>query len=234
MVTIYHILLIEQDPMLNQLMKNYLMALPKTFHFYTTSSFSEVLHYIEEEPIDIIIIDIDIWQTDISKIMYSIRHHGYTGEFAVISSNSSAEYILKVINSGALDYLIKPFEQDRFQTIIKLYDEKRAIFNTQFDQLEQDRIDKWLMHHSEDRKLNTLEAHRDKLEKGYTWDTLKLIADYLKLVGTWKTIKEISTGTQLTRVTVSKYMDYLERHDLVTTQIEYETLGRPATQYKIS
>lgn len=71
------------------------------------------------------------------------------------------------------------------------------------------------------------------LPKGLSPITLKEIVTFLKETGNEVTVKDVSEGISLSKVTVRRYLDYLEEHRLVDIEQEYGSVGRPLKIYKL-
>lgn len=72
-----------------------------------------------------------------------------------------------------------------------------------------------------------------ELPKGLSPITLKEIVTFLKETGNEVTVKDVSGGISLSKVTVRRYLDYLEEHGLVDIEQEYGSVGRPLKIYRL-
>ena len=78
------------------------------------------------------------------------------------------------------------------------------------------------------------DQQRHRILKGIQNQTLGLILTYLKKPpGVWHTEEVIAEKAALTAVTVCRYLTYLTEAGVVTTDIYYNTGGRPCMMYRI-
>ncbi|HCL50353.1 MAG TPA: two-component system response regulator, partial [Clostridiaceae bacterium] len=115
---------------------------------------------------------------------------------------------------GAVDYLIKPFDFERFKDALLQFEERHKSFN-KYDIVEQNILDKCILT-SSNENYNDID-----LEKGlnpYTYDKI------WKAVETFKnpfTAEEIADKTGMARVTVRRYLEYMQREDKLRVALEY-------------
>lgn len=65
------------------------------------------------------------------------------------------------------------------------------------------------------------------LPKGLNQLTLKQIINFLRETNEPVSAENVAEGVNLTRVTVRRYLDYLEQYGVLTTELKYGTVGRP-------
>lgn len=82
---------------------------------------------------------------------------------------------------------------------------------------------------SEQRPVSSYRAYveENELPKGLNKETLLQIMDFLEIRQDSFTTEEIAEGVKLTRVTVRRYLEYLEQAGELTSQLKYGTVGRP-------
>ena len=68
---------------------------------------------------------------------------------------------------------------------------------------------------------------RQELPKGLNQATLRQIIVYLQGVRFPVTAEHVAEGVRLTRVTVRRYLEYLEQCGLLAAELKYGTVGRP-------
>jgi len=81
------------------------------------------------------------------------------------------------------------------------------------------------------RELQIEEIVGEELPKGINEATLKQIITYLGTQNEPLSAEEIGEGVNLTRVTVRRYLEYLEQVGLVDMDLKYGTVGRPVKLY---
>jgi methyl-accepting chemotaxis protein len=73
-----------------------------------------------------------------------------------------------------------------------------------------------------------------ELPKGLNQATLKQILSFLNTIRSPISAEEIAEGVKLTRVTVRRYLEYLEKCGIMTSELKYGTVGRPVKLYLVS
>ncbi|AVX20893.1 MULTISPECIES: cache domain-containing protein [Carboxydocella] len=79
----------------------------------------------------------------------------------------------------------------------------------------------------------SLASVEESLPKGLNESTLKQILAYLTQQTEALSAEEIAEGVNLTRVTVKRYLDYLEKNGRIQVEVKYGAIGRPVKLYQI-
>ena len=139
-----------------------------------------------------------------------------------ITAINDNQTISEFLNLGVIDYLVKPFSQERFNQAVLRCELKYKMFasNNKLSQRDIDQI------------FNT-KQNKD-LPKGLQEDTLNYIIEKLlpyksKVID----IEEIADITNLSKVSLRKYLDYLVDTNDISKKIDYGTVGRPKFNYYI-
>ncbi|MCO5387390.1 cache domain-containing protein [Desulfosporosinus sp.] len=92
--------------------------------------------------------------------------------------------------------------------------------------------------HTEEPKIILDETHKQNfyidqqgLPKGLNQLTLKQIVSFLSETKDPVSAENVAEGVNLTRVTVRRYLDFLEQYGALTTDLKYGTVGRPVKLY---
>jgi methyl-accepting chemotaxis protein len=72
-----------------------------------------------------------------------------------------------------------------------------------------------------------------ELPKGLNQATLKQILSFLNTIRSPISAEEIAEGVKLTRVTIRRYLEYLEKCGIMTSELKYGTVGRPVKLYLV-
>jgi len=137
--------------------------------------------------------------------------------------------IQEALRYGAVDYLIKPFTLERFKEALGKYKQMYNSFSNS-NTIEQKTLDQYISGSSSSEKSND----EEDFEKGINKYTYKIIWNEIENSrDNYKTAEEISASSGVARVTVRKYLDYMEKEDKVKKIIEYGKVGRPQHKYKI-
>ena len=83
------------------------------------------------------------------------------------------------------------------------------------------------------RLLRTPEVKTARPSKGHSAPTLELVREAVRANEVDISAAEISEQVGISRATAQRYLNYLERHGVVTLQLRYGTTGRPEHRYHI-
>lgn len=223
----------EEDPMLAQLIERYLSEMNTPMNVVVNKSQQDLFQALKDgvEP-DLLLIDADGFEDVPWELVNSLRDRGYEGEVSLISSVKEKDFVRKSIQSGVLDYVIKPFNKLRLQQTIHKLQVKQQLFNQGTGKLSQNTVDQWLSNQVTKpnvRNIEVLAAH----EQGLSAKTLRFILDIFKRREDWFSVKELAHESNLSHVTIGKYLAFLKKYNLLDTRIQYPDLGRPFTQYRL-
>ena len=124
---------------------------------------------------------------------------------------------------GAVDYLVKPFAYERFQQALEVFCRRRE--SVQRDSFSQDALDHTLFR-------QTAPAPSAAPPKGLQSQTLARIEAYLRAAPDERhTSDEIASHVGLSVVTVRRYMNYLTDRQIIGSEMDYLTGGRPCLVY---
>src|SRR3954454_4811733 len=109
---IIQVLLIEDDPMVQEVNKQFIERLPQFQIIDTASNGLEVIEKIKGLHPDLVILDIFMPSLNGIDTIYEIRKEQLDVDVIIISAANDPITIRKMMQNGAFDYLIKPFKFD--------------------------------------------------------------------------------------------------------------------------
>lgn len=92
-------------------------------HFYNAD---DALQFLKQNPIDLIFLDINMPNVSGLELLNVLQHQPL-----IVFTTAYSEYALDSYNFNTVDYLLKPFEFDRFQLAIKKVEERLASLKQQ-------------------------------------------------------------------------------------------------------
>ncbi|MEH6679085.1 MAG: sigma-54 dependent transcriptional regulator [Sediminicola sp.] len=111
-----NILLVDDDLGILELLQRHLQSL--NYHTYKAVSVKEALYILKDTAIDLLITDIQMPEVDgFELIKYADEHYPQIPKL-VITGYPSVDGALKVVKSGAMDYLTKPFTKEELKQAI--------------------------------------------------------------------------------------------------------------------
>lgn len=220
-----NVLIVEDDPMVALINRKYLESIDGLSVAGVVMDEESIIRMLDEEKVDLILLDIYLPKKNGIDILRDLRGKGYIVDIIMITAGNSTEEVKTAFAYGVTDYLVKPFDFNRFEHALNRYIEKRKLFNGR-DGISQDALDKI---QSVSKDVCSI-----KVPKGLNDRTLKRVEELLSSEPNkiW-TVREISSALVLSNVTVKKYMDFLEEMDKVIVDNTSGNIGRPELLYKI-
>lgn len=217
------VVIVEDDPMVALINKKYVEMIDGFRVVGTVSNKEDLVKILKEKDVSLILMDVYLPKENGIQILKYIRDIGILTEVIMMTAADNSEEIKTAFAYGAIDYLIKPFEFDRFKKAIDKYNKKRELLGE--DKLDQSAVDRLYNDINSDSK-------RNELPKGINRNTLNKIYDVIRNDNKefW-TIRQISKLTGVSNVTIKKYIDYLESIDEALVTIDYGNIGRPEYKY---
>lgn len=221
------VMIVEDDPMVAHINSKFLEKIDG-FHLCNISNnLSEAKDFVSKMTPDLILLDIFLPRENGISFLKWIRKEDINSDVILITADKNMDSVKEAFRYGAVDYLIKPFDFERFKDALLQFEERHKNFN-KYDVVEQNILDKCIL-------ISSNESYNDiDLEKGlnpYTYDKI------WKAVETFKnpfTAEEIADKTGMARVTVRRYLEYMQREDKLRVALEYGKVGRPSHKYIVN
>ena len=217
------ILIVEDDPMVALINKRFLENIGFKDILGPVQTEEEIIKVLDKENIDLILLDVYLPKKNGIDILKSLRYKKYLTDVIMITAANSVEEVKRAFAYGVTDYLVKPFEFERFEEAINKYKQKNNLLNKR-EALSQQDID--VISKSLEEKI--------ELPKGLNQKTLARIMEFLKEnQGKVWTLREIAYELKISNVTIKKYMDYLEDVKKVNVTLTSGNVGRPEYKYTL-
>lgn len=218
------ILIVEDDPMVALINKRYLENMGFRNILGPVQTEEEIIKVLDEEEIDLILLDVYLPKKNGIDILKSLRYKKYLTDVIMITAANSVEEVKRAFAYGIIDYLVKPFEFERFEEAVNKYKQKNNMLN-KGPSLSQKDID----------VISKISEEKFELPKGLNEKTLERILEFLKEnQGKIWTLREIAYELKISNVTIKKYMDYLENIKKVNVTLTSGNVGRPEYKYTLS
>ena len=217
------ILIVEDDPMVALINKRFLENMGFKDILGPVQTEEEIIKVLDKENIDLILLDVYLPKKNGIDILKSLRYKKYLTDVIMITAANSVEEVKRAFAYGVTDYLVKPFEFERFEEAINKYKQKNNLLNKR-EALSQKDID--VISKSLEEKV--------ELPKGLNQKTLDRVMEFLKEnQGKVWTLREIAYELKISNVTIKKYMDYLEDVKKVNVTLTSGNVGRPEYKYTL-
>ena len=225
MAHMYSVIIVEDDTMVTAINLKYTQMNPKLKVVGQFTNGKDALEFLETHDADLAIVDLYMPVMNGVDFMQELRNRKHPIDIIVVTAANDAEHIRQLLSLGVIEYLIKPYEYDRFNQALSTFLEYKENLSSE-QHLTQHQLDQLL--HRNSPELSSAEV----LGKGLQQKTLELIMNYMKEhIGEGLTSKRLSTDTNLSRVTIRRYMNYLLEKESITSEIDYSTGGRPSIIY---
>ena len=219
----YTTVIIEDDPMITRLNRRYIEQDSRFAVVQTFSAAHPALFWLRRNPIDLIILDVYMPQMSGTELLLQLRAEGVDADVIMVTSANDAKTVNDAVRLGAVDYLVKPFAYERFRQALDVFCRRRE--SVQRDSFSQDVLDHTLFQAAAPTPPVTP-------PKGLQSQTLSRIEAYLRAAPeTRHTSDEIASHVGLSVVTVRRYMNYLAEQQVIGSEMDYRTAGRPCLVY---
>ncbi|MGX7106491.1 response regulator [Hutsoniella sourekii] len=231
----YQVLLVEDDKMVQAINEDYVNR-TQTFHVaQVAASYDEAKEALATNSYDLILIDDDLGSNQLpgSALIKEIRAANLATHIIMLTAQDDQATIQEGLNYGVHDYILKPFSYQRLKSSLDQLASKMSLLEGN-NRLTQSELDQLYL-----TKSGTLSANQNQyadliegpLEKGITPATLELILEAIDIAPEIFTIADLTKMTEISHVTVRKYIHFLTQKKFLKTHQEYGNTGRPTIYY---
>lgn len=220
----YKVIIVEDDPMVAMINNHYVEQDNRFDVVQVFRNGNDAFEYLSKSKVDLVILDVYMPVLDGLTLLKKIRTTGINTDVIMVTASNDRVTLDNVLKFGVIDYLVKPFVQERFQRALNKFVEC-YIQKNNVCVLDQNKIDEILNNEYSSCDYNDL-------PKGIQDKTLNKIRNYIKESSKrGHTSEEIANFLNISKVTVRKYMHYLTKNGELIERINYETGGRPCMVY---
>ena len=219
------ILIVDDDPMVAHI--NLKFANKAGYEDVDTAADIEsAKEKLKQGDIDLVLLDVYLPTGKGTEILKWIRQQNLNTDAILITADRSSETVEESMNFGAVDYLIKPFDFDRFQLAMEKFERKRNGFVGK-KSVEQEDIDSIFF-----ESVNKNDKNKIILEKGMSEKTYTAILEAIKAMATSVTAEELGDRLGISRVSVRRYLEFMEDKGILEMKPIYGKKGRPQHLFK--
>ena len=217
-----NVLVVEDDPMVAHLHELYI-SLVKGFKLCDVANNGEkALMLLEQNDYDLLILDIFMHTMDGLQLLAKIREKLYDVDVIVVSAANDKDKIKQALRLGAVDYIIKPFEFERFHLAMNNYQRRRHIVEEQ-NIIEQSDLDQTIVRHEPQTAVS--------LPKGLDKNTLGTVWECIRQIDGMFTTEEVAAMVGISRVSIRKYLEFLKSLHLLKLDLHRGSVGSPVYKY---
>ncbi|HAI85791.1 MAG TPA: two-component system response regulator [Firmicutes bacterium] len=219
------VLLVEDDPMVLEIHDTIVSGVPGFTVVGHARDGRTALEMIPKLKPDIIILDVYMPGRDGMDVFKEIRSLDTPVDVIMVTAAEDSSTVVTSRRLGAFDYIIKPFRFERLRASLESY--RDAHYSRSRGRFCQDDIDRaWHMRKSQP-------AEEAELPKGIQSPTLDTLSEYLRQRAADElSTEQIASELGISRMTVSRYLEFLVDSGSVTARLDYSTGGRPRSLYR--
>lgn len=221
------ILVVEDDPMVSEINQSYLQRTidDTQLEISVAKDGSIALKEITKQDFDLILLDVYMPKLNGDKLLKELLELKKHPQIIMLTAANESKHLQSAVEYGVLDYLVKPFTFERFQQAIEKFLKTQQSLNEN-KVFSQEKIDSLFQNTSETKKDN------HDLPKGLSELSLQKIKKEISKEEGLFSVQDLARKTQLSRISVKKYLDYLLDQEEIQSEIKYLEIGRPLTVYK--
>lgn len=218
-----NVIIVEDDPMVLEVNINFLNQLCAFKLQGSAATGKEALEMIKNQQTDLVLLDVYLPDFSGVELLAKIRKLDIPVDIIAITAARDAKTVHQLFRLGTIDYLVKPFRFERFQKALVNYKKMWHTLGSE-QPISQADIDAWL--EQEHYQVS------DNLPKGLSELTLKQIL--MALYDNHPTTAEqLANNLGMARVTVRRYLEYLEKKNRIQVNKQYGRVGRPTHYYTV-
>lgn len=220
------VLIVEDDPMVMEINAEFVSKLSGFMLVGKAFNGKDAISLINEVHPNLVLLDYFLPDINGLSLLQIIRNNNYPLDVILLTANREPQHIQEIFRAGVVDYIVKPFRFDRFQSALEQYrfTFKKFKENRPLEQADLDVITRVQSKQSE---------VEDYLPKGLNDRTMQQILQFMKGQEEPLSSEEVAIGTGLARVTVRRYLEYLEKKGDIVMEIQYGSVGRPMNKYRL-
>lgn len=230
----YRVLCIEDDPMVREVNRQFIERVEGFEVIDFAKDGVEGLEKIASLQPDLVFMDVFMPKLDGLQTLAKLREYNTTTDVIMVTAATNVEAVEQALHLGVFDYIVKPFSLERVEQALQKYKPYKQLIQQRKD-FTQQQLDV-LLHQtvlqpaaqSIDMPIPT------DLPKGLNKATLEKIMRHLAQLNEAISAENLATQLGIARVTARRYLDFLEKQQLVTVEIRYGNVGRPMNLYTMA
>ena len=217
------VMIVDDDPMIAEVNRRYVEAVKGFKVEVGVHSADEALKILDTVHIDLMLLDIFMPGMNGLELLMKIRQAGKGVDVIIVTAACDSHHIKKVLQFGAVDYIIKPFAFERLKAALLAY---QGMVNLMEDQerLTQVELDQCLLY-KEQALVIALPKGVDKKTLAVIWKKIKQIEQSLF------STEEMAQDIGVSRISMRKYLEFLRKIGALKLELIYGTVGRPVYKY---
>jgi response regulator of citrate/malate metabolism len=219
------VLIVEDDFMVADINKAFTENVPGFEVAMVANTGRQALAWLESNSVDLVVLDVylpDIHGLDLLK---KLRKNDYPADFILITAAHDSPMIEESMRFGVFDYIIKPFDGERYTESLLGYKRRRESLGA----------GRSLNQASVDQALSNRAAAKSGMTqaKGINPETMKKVKAAIENLDAEFGIDELSNALSISRITAHRYLESLVQCGVLGKEFRYSKVGRPAARYSL-
>jgi response regulator of citrate/malate metabolism len=219
----WRVLVVEDDRVVARLHCRFIARVPGFSAVGVASTAAQAEEMVHTLHPHLLLLDIGLPGDDGIVLLRRLRADGNPVEVIAVTAATATATVRTTVQLGAVDYLVKPFDQDRLRKSLGLFQRRMTrLVGAQLAQHEVDRICsdgpnafRWLPRDLSDSRLEEIRAILSRTERPATADA-------------------VAAEAGVARVTARRYLEYLVTIGQATMRPVIDGPGRPRKTYSTS
>jgi len=232
---VINVLLIEDDPMVREVNRQFIEQIKGFSLVGYASNGIEGFQKIRQLTPELVFMDIFMPEQDGIITLGKIREEHLPVDVIAVTAANDMPTVQRILHLGVYDYIMKPFTFERIEQTLKNYQNYRKKISGMQDLTQHD-VDHLMQQRLPEQAAVSTEMdviNIEELPKGFNRATLDKVLAYIQESGGAVSAEEVSTYIGTARVTARRYLDFLEKQNLLKVDIQYGSVGRPIHRYYI-
>ncbi len=220
----YQVIIVDNDPMVSYINRGYVET---DAHFEVAGEFSngyDAMAFLETQHADLMILDVCLPHYNGIELLKDILKKNISVDVILITAAKHTQTLITSLHLGVVDYLVKPFSQERFQRALDKYVDYIQTVNG-LRSVDQETIDH-LFHAKDVALVSPAGSAKNETEK-------KMMECFRAAPEHNFTVKEFAQQLGLSAVTVRRYLKRLTEAGRIIGDIDYNTGGHPCIVYRL-
>ncbi|ATP39493.1 response regulator [Solibacillus sp. R5-41] len=225
------VLLVEDDPMVREVNRQFIERVEGFEVIDMAANGIKGIEKIKELSPDLVIMDIFMPEQGGIESLRQIRYNNLEVDCFMVTAANDVQTIQQILHLGVYDYIMKPFTFERIEQTLLNY----RLFKEKMESAEdvtQQELDE-IMGQTKHMNLEPepVQTFSQELPKGFNRSTLAKVLQYLKQLDDGASADDVAAGIGVARVTARRYLDFMEKNQMIHVDILYGSVGRPVNQY---
>lgn len=220
------ILIVEDDPMVMEIHKNYILSVGGFCITGMASNGRDAMEIIQTTHPDLVILDIFMPKMDGVNTLHKMRRKKSDTDVIVVTAARESETVKEIMRFGAFDYIIKPFSFERIRAALESYKKFKTKVKSKKQDLSQEDVDGLIGRNRYHHALSPL-------PKGLNRDSLEKVTRVIRESSEPLSTDEVASLSGFSRVTAWRYLEFLVSSGALTVKhVPHPNAGRPLKKYR--